>query len=56
MANRKGGIRRTIKLYGILRDPREEARRRRQHKGPIRLPHSSLITSVKPVTAIKGHL
>lgn len=43
------GIRRTIKVYGPV-DPAQEAKRQRdQATGPIRKPHSGLVTSVRPV-------
>lgn len=41
------GIRRTLKIYGAARDPKAEARRARQPKGPIRKAHSGIKSSVK---------
>ncbi len=41
------GIRRTVKVYGPLRDPKAEARRRREAGRPIGKPHSGIVTSVK---------
>lgn len=41
------GIRRTVKVYGALRDPKAEAKRRREAGRPIGKPKSGIVTSVK---------
>lgn len=49
------GIRRTVKIYGQVQDPKTARRLEREKKlGPIRRPHAELQVSVKPT--IKGAL